>query len=129
MIEAGTKIRVRAVDVWEDCGKPETVLHTNRYLLMNGHDNSADIRTEQFIVVPPVNIDPSAAIINSVVGPYVTIAENCRIERSIVRNSIIEAGAVIHDTTLDESLIGKEAYVAGRYRRLNVGDSASVDFS
>jgi len=129
MIAEGKKFHVRTVDVWEDCGKPETVLHTNRYLLEHGHDNSAEIRNQQFIIVPPVHIDPSATIINSVIGPYVTIAEDCRIERSIIRNSIIDAGAVIQDTTLDESLIGKAAYVAGRYRRLNVGDSASVDFS
>lgn len=129
MIAAGQKFRVRMVEVWEDCGKPETVLHTNRYLLMNGHDNSAEMRSDRFIIVPPVHIDPSATIIDSVIGPYVTIAENCRIERSIIRDSIIDAGAVILDTTLDQSLIGKEAYVAGRYRRLNVGDSASVDFS
>lgn len=129
MIAAGTKFRVRTVDVWEDCGKPETVLHTNRYLLEHGHDNSAQVRKDSFIIVPPVHIAPSATVIDSVIGPYVTIAENCRIERSIIRDSIIDAGAVIQDTTLDQSLIGKEAYVAGRYRRLNVGDSASVDFS
>jgi hypothetical protein len=30
---------------------------------------------------------------------------------------------------LDRSLIGKEAVVRGRYRVLNVGDSARLDFA
>jgi hypothetical protein len=30
---------------------------------------------------------------------------------------------------LDESLIGKDAFVGGRYRAYNVGDSSSVGFA
>jgi glucose-1-phosphate thymidylyltransferase len=127
MIAKGSKIRTQPVDVWEDCGKPETVLHTNRYLLEHGHDNNAEHHGDGYLVVPPVHIAATALIHNSVIGPYATISDGCHITGSIIRDSIIDEDANIEDTTLDQSLIGKGAFVKGSYRKLNVGDSSSVD--
>jgi len=127
MIDHGAKFAVREADVWEDCGKPETVLKTNRYLLKHGHDNSAKIKAPGFLVIPPVNIHPSARITASVVGPYATIAANCEVRNSIVRDSIVDEEAVIEDALLERSLIGRKARIRGGYRRLNVGDTSSVD--
>jgi len=129
MIEQRQKFRTQTVQVWEDCGKPETVLHTNRYLLEHGHDNSAQHQGNGYLVVPPVNIAATAVIQNSVIGPYATISDGCRIIGSIIRDSIVDEDALIEDTTLDQSLIGKGALVKSKYRKLNVGDSSSVDFS
>ena len=81
------------------------------------------------VIIPPVNIHPSAVIEESVIGPYVTIGSDCKITHSIIRNSIIDAEALIEDTTMDQSLVGKEAIVRGRYRQFNVGDSALVGYS
>lgn len=129
MIERGDRFRTQTVEVWEDCGKPETVLHTNRYLLEHGHDNSAQHRGNGYLVVPPVHIAETAIIENSVIGPYATISDGCHIIGSIIRDSIVDEDAHIEDTTLDQSLIGKGALVKSSYRKLNVGDSSSVDFS
>jgi len=129
MIEAGFKFRTQTVDVWEDCGKPETVLHTNRYLLEHGHDNSAEHHGDGYLVIPPVNIASTAIIEASVIGPYATVSDGCCITGSIIRDSIIDEDARIEDTTLDQSLIGKGALVKSKYYRLNVGDSSSVDLS
>jgi glucose-1-phosphate thymidylyltransferase len=129
MLDHGARFGVRRVDVWLDTGKPDTVLESNRYLLSHGSDNSAQVHYPACVVVPPVNIHPTAKIEEAVIGPYATIGENCTIRRAIVRDSIVEAGAVIVDTFLDQSLIGREATVIGRYRKFNVGDSASVGFS
>jgi len=129
MIEAGVKLRTQTVDVWEDCGKPETVLHTNRYLLEHGHDNSAEHGGDGYLVIPPVNIAPTAIIEASVIGPYATISDGCCISGSIIRDSIIDEDAHIENATLEQSLIGKGALVKSKYHKLNVGDSSSVDFS
>jgi glucose-1-phosphate thymidylyltransferase len=129
MIPQGSRFVTRMVDVWQDTGKPETVLATNRYLLAHGHDNSAEAAREGCVIVPPVHIHPSARIEHSVIGPNVAIGEGCKIVRSIIRDSIIDAGAHIEETTMDRSLIGKEAVVNGRYRSFNVGDSAVLGFS
>jgi glucose-1-phosphate thymidylyltransferase len=129
MIPKGQRFVTRSAKEWRHTNRPETVLDTNRYLLENGNDNSAQIEYEGSVIVPPVNIHPSAVLDHSIVGPYATIGADCKITRSIVRNSIIEADALIEDSTLDQSLVGKDAIVKGRYRRFNVGDSAMVDYS
>jgi len=129
MFEEGARFGVREVSVWEDCGTPQDVLKTNRYLLEHGRDNGQRGWAIQSVVIPPVYIAASARVEQSIVGPYVTIAENSVVLRSIIRDSIIDEGAYIDDTMLDRSLIGKDAVVRGRYRVLNVGDSSQVDFA
>jgi glucose-1-phosphate thymidylyltransferase len=132
MVEEGKHFKTGQVKAWLDVGVPTTVLSTNHYLLRDGGmDNSAEIARHYptAIIVPPVNIHPSAQIERSVIGPDVTVAANCQIQYSIIRNSIIGEGSQIQDALLDQSLIGKHAYVGGRYRAYNVGDSSSVGFS
>lgn len=129
MIQQGARFGVREVSVWEDCGTPKDVLMTNRYLLEHGQSTEDIASTVRSVIIPPVYIAPSAQVEHSIVGPYVTIAENSVVKQSIVRDSIIDEGAYIDDTMLDRSLIGKDAVVRGRYRVLNVGDSSRVDFT
>jgi glucose-1-phosphate thymidylyltransferase len=129
MIEEGARFTVQPVDTWLDCGKPETVLETNRFLLENGHDNSVTVRQKNVTVIPPVNIHPDAEFEHAIIGPYTTVAAGCKITYSIIRDSIIDTGAVVENSLLDQSLIGQDAHVAGRYRALNVGDESSVGFN
>jgi glucose-1-phosphate thymidylyltransferase len=129
MIEQGARLGVREVSVWEDCGTPEDVLQTNRYLLEHGRDNGIAAKAHQSVIIPPVYIAPSARVEHSIIGPHVTIAENSVVLRSIVRNSILDEGAYLDDTILEHSLIGRDAVVRGRHRVLNVGDSSSLDFA
>jgi len=125
MIDRGARFRAERVEVWEDCGKPETVLQTNRYLLKQsgGHVGQLD----NSVVIPPVYIADSAQVSESVIGPYVTIAEGSVVRRSIVEDSIINKGAFIEDAVLAQSLIGDNAVVRGTFDRLNVGDSSQID--
>lgn len=129
MLSRGLKMRVKEVDVWEDCGNPNSMLHTNKYLLEHGHDNSAEVKADGFIVVPPVNIHPNAQIKNSVIGPCVTIAADCQIDCAIVRESIVGEGAQIEDALVTQSLIGKRAHVKGHYNTFNISDDSEVGFA
>ncbi|GBD09724.1 Bifunctional protein GlmU [Candidatus Thermoflexus japonica] len=128
-LEYGQRLRVREVNVWVDCGTPEAVLETNRYLLSHGHDNSREAQREGVVIIPPVFISPSAHVRHAVIGPYATIADGCFIENAIIRDSIVDSGARIVNAVLEQSLIGRDAYVGGRFRRFNVGDSSSIDFT
>lgn len=123
MIESGQRFRTRGVSVWLDTGRPDTVLETNRWLLENGHDNSARFGDlTDTVIIPPVHIDPSARLTRSVIGPYVTIGPKCNIEGSVLQNSIIEEGATVKHALLEQSLIGRNARVEERSRSVNVGD-------
>jgi glucose-1-phosphate thymidylyltransferase len=129
MINQGAKFRTQDVSIWLDTGKPETVLETNQYLLEHGRDNSKQVNYPGVSIIPPVNIHPDANVRNSIIGPYTTIAAYCEVSDSIIRDSIVDAGAQVLNSILDKSLIGQNASVAGRYRTLNVGDQSSIDFS
>ncbi len=130
MLEGGLKMRAQPVEVWQDCGKPETMLETNRYLLDHGRDNSAEAAgREGVVIVPPVFVDPSAQVVHSVIGPHVSIGAECVIRQSVIQDSIIDASSQIVDSMLAQSLIGREARVLGRHRTLNVGDSSEVGFA
>jgi len=104
------------------------VLETNRYLLENGHDNSAQVPCDSFTIIPPVNIHPTAQIKASVIGPHATIGANCKVESSIIRDSIVDEEAVVQDALLSGSLIGRSAKVGGRFRAYNVGEASEVGF-
>lgn len=128
MIDDGADFRSEPVDVWLDCGKPETVLETNRYLLENGYDNSSTVQIEGVTVIAPSNVHPSAHLENVIVGPYATIGKGCDVRSSIIQNSVVDDGATVQHMVLSASLIGRNANVVGRHYTLNVGDSSAIDF-
>jgi len=125
MRRSGGKISTFTVDGWYDCGKPETLLATNRHLL---DAVPSDVRLPGVVVIPPVFIAPSAKISNSVIGPYATIAEGVQISDSIVRNSIVGEEAKVAMTLLENSIVGGNAAVTGSFKRINIGDSSEIDF-
>lgn len=129
MLEDGLKFRTESISVWLDCGRPDTVLETNRHLLQHGHDNSAHSNGhENTIIIPPVNIHPSAKIAHSVVGPFVTVAANCTLSNTILRDTIVDQGATCLDTLMEHSLVGSNARVEGNFRKFNVGDSSAIEY-
>ena len=128
MLNDGLKMSVEQVEVWKDCGKPGPLLETNRYLLENGRDNSHDaLQREGAVIIPPVYIAPTAAVSESVIGPYVSIGPECVVQRSIIVDSIIEEGSRIESSHLEKSIIGRHASVLGKRQQLNVGDSATIN--
>ncbi len=126
MIDDGAHFIAETASVWEDCGTAPALLRTNRYLLEKMHESSHD--RPGVIIVPPVHIGANVEISNSIVGPYVSVSDDAVIVDSIVRNSIINQGALIQSSTLEGSLIGERARVEGEFQRLNVGDSSVIRF-
>jgi glucose-1-phosphate thymidylyltransferase len=123
MLQDGTRMRVHGVEGWFDCGKTETLLSTNRYLLDLVPSSPA---ISGVIVIHPVSIDPTAEVRQSIIGPYVSIAGGACIRNSILRNSIVNESAEVSEMLLDSSVIGEHAIVSGSFQVLNVGDSSEV---
>jgi glucose-1-phosphate thymidylyltransferase len=125
MLSRGAHFISEPVTLWEDCGQPETILKTNRTLLAHGRA-TAQVQGTNCVIIPPVSVAPSVQLENCIIGPNVSIDENARLVSSIVRNSIIESGAVIENSTLENSLIGRRAHIHGHVDQLNVGDNSTV---
>lgn len=127
MLERGLRMRTEQVEVWLDAGTPESLLETNHYLLSNGRNNSREAaQREGVVIVPPVYVHPSAEIVHSIVGPYVSIGAGCRVVTSILRDSILEDEAEVVDVILERSLIGRRAQIQRRAGMINAGDQTVV---
>jgi glucose-1-phosphate thymidylyltransferase len=125
MLDDGEKITTFDVNGWYDCGKPETLLSTNKFLL---DQNSSTKKFANVVVNLPVYIADDAKIENSVIGPYATIDKGCIIRESVIKNSIVGTNSQVSKAMLNGSIIGNNTIVRGAFKRLNIGDSTEIDF-
>jgi glucose-1-phosphate thymidylyltransferase len=125
MLDDGEKITTFNVNGWYDCGKPETLLSTNKFLL---DQKSSTKKFENVVVNLPVYIADDVKIENSVIGPYANIDKGCNIKESVIKNSIIGANSQVSKAMLNGSIIGNNTIVKGAFKRLNIGDSTEIDF-
>ena len=127
MLERGLKMRVEPVRVWHDSGTPEAVLEANRYVLETLRSNSEEAAAREGVEIhPPVYIDPSAEVRQSAIGPHASIGAECVVQRSVVKDSIIDVGSHIIDSNLSMSLIGRHVRVLGCDLPLILGDFSVV---
>ncbi|HEY2923471.1 MAG TPA: sugar phosphate nucleotidyltransferase, partial [Candidatus Eisenbacteria bacterium] len=126
LLERGEELRPFPVGGWYDCGKTETLLETNRALL---DQLATPVSREGVLVLPPVALDPTADVTSAVIGPHVSIGPRAQVRHAVVRDSIVNQGAIVEDILLEGSVVGENAVVRGAYHRLNVGDSSEVEYS
>jgi glucose-1-phosphate thymidylyltransferase len=126
LLERGIEMRPLPVEGWFDCGKRETLLETNRQLLTT---KACHGPLDGNIIIEPVFVADSAAVEASIIGPFVSVAEESVIERSILRDTIVNRAATVRNASLDQSIVGENAIVLGRMSHLNVGDSSEIDFT
>ena len=125
MIDGGEKFATFELKGWYDCGKPETLLDTNRHLLSTQANSIPATRNST--IIEPVFIGRGAEIDNSVIGPFATIGHGAVVKNSIVRDSIVGEGASLSGVHLDQSLIGNTAVVTRAASHINIGDSSVID--
>ena len=129
MINRGIKFKSFKVKNWFDCGKKETLIESNATILKKyGGNVLANHLFKDTIIIPPVSIAAGCEISNSIIGPFVTIGNNSKIQESIVKNCIIGNYTTLNEVVLDNSLIGSDASVKGLSRKLNIGDNTELDF-
>jgi glucose-1-phosphate thymidylyltransferase len=125
MLKKGVHFEDALCDKWLDCGKPETLLETNKTLLSLYHsDKKYSYRNS--LIIPPVAIEEDAVIENSIIGPYVSVGKGVKIKRSIIKSSIINNNARIENALLEDSLVGDGALLKYRADKVNISDSSEL---
>jgi glucose-1-phosphate thymidylyltransferase len=127
MINLGETIQTFPVSGWYDCGKPETLLATNRHLLDRQDNIVKSNNYPNSLIIQPVSIGKNVEIENSVIGPYVSIGDGSKISYSLIENTIIGERAKVDQCLLKESLIGTRGEVQGHFRNLNIGASNQIE--
>jgi glucose-1-phosphate thymidylyltransferase len=126
MIDHGSRIRTLEVEGWYDCGKPETLIETNRHLLETTRgrrpDGGGDSKVED-----PVRVEEGVTLRDARVGPNVTIEEGTRVAGSHIRDSIVGRDAVIEDCDLHHSIIGDRVVLRGVRGSVSVAADSTVE--
>ena len=127
LIEWDEPLETFPVEGWYDCGRPETILKTNRFLFDRREIQSSGYTTEETILIPPVAIGKDTVIRRSIIGPYVSIGSSTEIHDSIIRNSIIGDRDTIGNVLFEDTIIGNRADVMSNFRSLNLGASTQIN--
>ena len=125
MIRGGSRFRAPQIDAWLDCGKPETLLETNRYLLRDRHHVHGEVFNS--VLIEPVHIEKGAVVRDSILGPHVSVASGSVIEQSIVRDSIINSSNKVCNLVLQSSILGDSVQLIGVPQRMNIGDHSLIE--
>lgn len=127
MIADGIPFRTGSIQGWLDCGKPETLLETNRHLLIQSGGNSKDCYFKDSTIVQPCYIAPGVHLENCIVGPHVSLHKGCRLSRTVLRDSVVAGHCILEDCNLDHSILGSGAVVRRFSGSLNLGDHSAVN--
>jgi glucose-1-phosphate thymidylyltransferase len=128
MIQRGSKFKTFEVSSWYDCGHAKSLLETNQVLLNEKNPGSVPREVYDSVIIQPVEIGENVKIINSVIGPYTSIAEDTLITNSIISNSVIGSRTTISNLNLESSIVGDDANLVGKHNSLNIGDYSSIEF-
>ncbi|MEO0238434.1 MAG: sugar phosphate nucleotidyltransferase [candidate division WOR-3 bacterium] len=123
MLTKGFRPKAIHIEEWYDCGTVEALLATNKFLLLK-HSNKKTFPNT--LIIPPCYIEAEAEIANSLIGPYVSIGKGAKIFNSIIQNSIINEFAEVENVIITSSIIGKESYLKGSAKIVNLGDSSEM---
>lgn len=104
---------------YSDVGNVERWLEANRWKLdeieQQNQSLSGKYRLTNCTIIPPVIIGEGCQLVDSILGPYVSIASNARVVGCHIENSIILKGAVLDDVQhkIADSVFGQYSQVSG----------------
>ncbi len=125
MKSKGTKFTPGKVSEWLDCGNKNATVYTNqRVLEFNKANNlvSSSVVNINSIINEPCFIGDNVKLVNSVVGPHVSIGNNSTVENSIIKNSIIQTNTKIESANITNTMVGNHVEYRGKADELSIGD-------
>jgi glucose-1-phosphate thymidylyltransferase len=129
MRKKGIQFAPGQVNDWLDCGNKQATVDANKKMLeyiKNEKLVDASAVIENSVVIAPSFIGKNVKLVNSVVGPYASIGENCVIAASVVSNSIVQTNTIIKNANIAGSMIGNYAMCEGNSADLSIGDYTTM---
>jgi glucose-1-phosphate thymidylyltransferase len=125
MKNKGIKFSPGKVAEWLDCGNKDSTVYTNQRILeFNKGQNlvSTSHHSHNSVIIEPCYIGENVKLINSVVGPHVSIGNNSVIEDSVIRNSIVQTHSKISCANIQNSMFGNYVDFKSSNSELSIGD-------
>lgn len=127
---AGMKIKIAEVDGWFDCGNKNAMIETNTEILkLDKFEKRAmeDAVITNTKIHQPCFIGRNVRLIDSEIGPYVSIGNGTMVEKTRITNSIIYDHAFISNSEIINSIIGNHTKcIASCTNELNLGDFSEI---
>jgi len=120
------------VDEWMDCGNKDVTLETNGRMLNFLHKDgekliSDSVKITNSEITEPCFIGENVVLINSKIGPNVSIGNGTKIENSTIKNSLIQTETEIKNANLDNAMIGNFAKFDGNFTQISIGDYSVLE--
>ncbi len=128
MKNKGKVLKAGQVSEWLDFGNKnifidsvQKILHKNQPKTTRNYQNTT--------IIHPCYIADDVEIIDSVIGPNVSIESGCKIEHSTIKNSVIYKNTQIINAHIIESMIGNNVYIRDTktLKEYNIGDYTTID--
>ncbi|MEM6514884.1 MAG: sugar phosphate nucleotidyltransferase [Bacteroidota bacterium] len=133
MMAEGKVFKTGTVDEWMDCGNKNVTLDTNtkmlHFLKADGEEKliSDSVVIENSEIIEPCFIGNNVKLSNTKLGPNVSVGDNCVIENSSVKNSLIQNHTQIKNANLDQAMIGNHVKYDGNFNAVSLGDYSTLE--
>lgn len=125
MKQKGLRFRPLPIEEWLDCGNKNAVVYANQRILEFKPDASKisdKVLSEHSTIIQPCYIGDGVQIRNSVIGPYVSIGKNSRIDNSVISNSIVQNNSHVSNVVIENSMLGSYVEYIAKKTELSLGD-------
>lgn len=132
MKQKGLKFVPGKVDEWMDCGNKNVTVETNSRMLGFLHQDgktliNSDLKNVNSTIIQPCFIDQDVVLINSTVGPNVSLGKGCHVVDSKIDNSLIQTHSHIKNANLSNAMIGNHTHFNGDFTSISIGDYSVLE--
>ncbi len=133
MMAKGKVFKTGQVDEWMDCGNKPVTIETNSRMLGFLNDDGEEqliastVKLDNSKIIEPCFIGKNVTLKNAIIGPNVSIGENCTIEDSTIKNSLIQTRSTIKNANLDNAMIGNNVMFDGNFTKISIGDYSVLE--
>ena len=133
MMAKGMKFVPGEVAEWMDCGNKAVTVDTNNRMLKFIHEDaeetmiSKQVRIENSEIIEPCYIADDVVLINSIVGPNVSLGKGTHLTNVKIKNSLVQTHAHLRNAKLDNAMIGNHATFDGDFKSISIGDYSVLE--
>lgn len=132
LTEKGTIFKPGKVDEWLDCGNKAVTVHTNQRVLEFDKNRGAKLvstsaEMQDSVIIPPCFIGEGVKIINSVVGPHVSLGANTVVRNTRITNTIVQENSIIENGNIADAMIGNYVQYRKKAQDLSLGDYSVIE--
>ncbi len=133
MMAEGRIFKTGTVDEWMDCGNKAVTIETNSKMLGFLKEDNQEVLISNSInqfnttILEPCFIGENVVLKDCIIGPYVSIGNNCNLENTSVKNSLIQNNTKIINAKLDQAMIGNNVHFDGEFKSISIGDYSVLE--